>query len=135
MKIVFVILHYLTVADTMACVDSILTQVTAGPASACEIVIVDNASPDGSGDQLARCYAGQKPVHLLRAPENLGFARGHNLGYQFAKNNLRADYIILLNNDTRISQPDFISKLEQIARATPFDVLGPDICTDRKSVV
>lgn len=41
--------------------------------------------------------------------DNLGFARGNNKGYRYAKNTLGCNYIIMLNNDTIIIQHDFLS--------------------------
>jgi GT2 family glycosyltransferase len=42
---------------------------------------------------------GNQKTILIRSPDNLGFAKGSNLGIQFAMQN-NADYIFLLNNDT-----------------------------------
>jgi GT2 family glycosyltransferase len=129
MKTVFVILHYLTLDDTVACVASLQHNLATGRDDDLEIVIVDNGSPNQSGEQLAQHFSGQPGIHLLRLPGNEGFARGNNAGYQFAKQHLQPDYIVLLNNDTIIEQADFLSCLRQIDEETGFDVLGPDILT------
>lgn len=58
-----------------------------------EIIIVDNASTDGSGVFLISEFPG---VHLIQSDKNIGFTGGNNLGAKFAKGRL----LLLLNNDT-----------------------------------
>jgi N-acetylglucosaminyl-diphospho-decaprenol L-rhamnosyltransferase len=62
-----------------------------------QVVVVDNASTDGSADMVARDFP---DVQLIRSSENLGFARGNNLGIRAA--NPDTPYILLLNSDTLI---------------------------------
>src|SRR5881394_952897 len=70
-----------------------------------EIIVVDNDSTDGSADAVAE----QHPdVCLVRSPENVGFARGNNLGFQYA----RGEYLVLLNSDT-IVLPGAVQRLVQ----------------------
>lgn len=57
-----------------------------------EVIVVDNASRDGSADFIAAEYP---EVILIRSTENLGFAAANNLGFQQAKGR----YIVLLNSD------------------------------------
>lgn len=57
-----------------------------------EIILVDNASHDGSADMVATEF---KEVTLLRAPRNLGFAAANNMGRQFA----RGAFLALINPD------------------------------------
>ncbi len=59
------------------------------------IIVVDNASTDGSADMVARDFP---DVQLIRSAENLGFARGNNLGIRAV--NADVSYILLLNSDT-----------------------------------
>lgn len=58
-----------------------------------EVIVVDNASTDGSQALLARDYP---EVQVVALAENLGFAGGVNAGIQAA----RGELIALLNNDT-----------------------------------
>lgn len=61
----------------------------------CEIIVVDNASEDGSAEMIKTNYPG---VILIENCENKGFAAGNNLGISIATGR----YILLLNSDTLI---------------------------------
>jgi GT2 family glycosyltransferase len=69
-----------------SCVDSLLNC----PLEA-EIIVVDNASEDGSLDALA----GVSSVHVIRNPTNVGFAAACNTGVRVAS----APYLLFLNPD------------------------------------
>ena len=122
-KFVFVILHYSAVNDTIECVESILENLD-DPNF--EIVVVDNCSPDDDLSILKEKFAKSK-LHFIQNEENLGFAKGNNVGYQYAKKELNANFIILLNNDTTVEQNDFLTRISNIYDETQFAVLGPDI--------
>lgn len=77
------------VCDTIASVLSLNAPVP-------HVIVVDNASTDGSDDEIERRFP---PVTLLRNATNLGFAAGNNVGIRYALEQ-GADYILLLNNDT-----------------------------------
>src|SRR5438874_1679002 len=50
---------------------------------ALEVILVDNASTDGSVEQAERCFGGKLVV--IRNAKNEGFARGNNIGFEMAK--------------------------------------------------
>lgn len=120
----FVILHYNTLNDTVECVDSILNNVNYNNY---KIIIVDNASPNGSGEKLSQLYKNHTMIKITISKENMGFANGNNIGYRIAKSEYNSDFIILLNNDTKILQEDFLSKINYKYSKVKFDILGPDI--------
>ncbi len=68
-----------------------------------EVVMVDNASSDGSVDFVRSAFPW---VRIVESGGNLGFAGGNNLGMQVA----RGDLIGLINNDT-VVDPDWLSAL------------------------
>ena len=61
-----------------------------------EVIIVDNASTDGSIEHIV-CF--HPNVVLIKSDLNLGFTGGNNLGAKYAK----GKYLLLLNNDTVIN--------------------------------
>lgn len=72
-----------------------------------EVIVVDNASSDGSVEHLRTHHPG---VRLIESPTNTGFTGGNNLGVRQA----RGDLILLLNNDT-VVQTDFAPALAGFA--------------------
>ena len=65
------------------------------------LVIVDNASGDGSVERLRR-----EGLTVVESSENLGFGAGVNLGAQ----GMVEDVLVLLNNDA-VAKPDFLEAL------------------------
>ncbi len=70
-----------------------------------EIIFVDNNSHDDSLAVAQEVFEGTAN-HLIKCPENFGFAEGNNIGYEKST----GDLILLLNNDTTIPK-DFLSSL------------------------
>lgn len=66
------------------------------------VVVIDNGSTDGSTTALRKQFGSS--ITVLENTENLGYARGFNVGlaYAFVRNN--ADYCLVMNNDTIIDQ-------------------------------
>ena len=129
MKICFSILHYGPSAVTKDCIESILKL---NNQKKIEIVIVDNHSDNGSLHELKLLYDSNSRIHFLSNAENLGFAKGNNKGFQFAKNNLSADVICVINNDILFHQIDFIDILEQsINKYNNVDVIAPSIVNSK----
>jgi len=124
MHTTFVILHYLTEDDTIECIDSIQKNIISKDYN---IVVVDNASPNGTGEKLFSIFENDPRVEVILSKENLGFAKGNNLGFQKAKYDYHANFIILLNNDTYIEQTDFLDVMIKKYQSEAFAVLGPDI--------
>lgn len=122
-KVVFLILHYYTLEDTIKCIESIQRLDYSNK----EIVIVDNGSPNATGKELEKKYKKEKKVHVILSKDNLGFARGNNLGFEYAKKKLKADFIIMCNNDTLIIEDDFINKILEKYQKYNYAVLGPKI--------
>lgn len=120
----FVVLHYMAYEMTVECVANLLQ---CFKNDNIKIAIVDNASSNGSGRQLADFYKDNNKIDVLLNPKNEGFARGNNFGYRYLKENYSPEYMIVMNNDVLIEQQNFLTKIEQIYRKTKFAVLGPDI--------
>ncbi len=76
-----------------------------------EVILVDNASTDGSVFFVAENYPEVKRI-LNR--ENLGFGEGNNVGMRVAQ----GKYIALLNNDT-VTHPEWLQSLFEAAERSP----------------
>ncbi|MCM3881616.1 MAG: glycosyltransferase family 2 protein [Vicinamibacterales bacterium] len=70
-----------------------------------ELILVDNASTDGSLDLVRERFPG---VHVLSLDSNLGFAAGNNAGARIA----RGRCLAFLNNDT-VPQPGWLDALKK----------------------
>ena len=123
MRIAYVVLHYQTIEETKQCVESILKVLSPEDC----IVVVDNGSPNGSGIKIKELFGKVDQVEVIISEKNLGFAKGNNIGYFYAKYTHKADIIILLNNDTIIGQDDFRQKLISDYQKYKFDIAGPKI--------
>lgn len=88
----FVILHYKSYIDTIECIESILKL-----PQKVQIVIVDNASENGSIDEICNEYKFMKNIHIIKNEDNLGFADGNNIGYKYAREKLKAKFILVCN--------------------------------------
>ena len=73
------------------------------------IVVVDNASHDGSPDMVRERFP---HVELIARDENLGFAKGNNVGLRLVSD---CEFALLLNPDTEV-QPGAIATLLAAAR-------------------
>lgn len=132
MKVTYVVLHYIAVKDTIECVESIINNITENYNIISNVVIVDNGSPNNSYQELSNKFNEDERIYLIKNNENLGFARGNNLGFRYAKYQLKSDFIILLNNDTIIEQNNFNDILISKYKENNYFVLGPDIITADK---
>lgn len=120
------IINYRTGAMTIACVASVLADI--GDLDA-QVVVVDNASGDGSADLIADWIAAQPagtPVRLVRSARNSGFSGGHNQGMAA----VRAGYYLILNSDALL-RPGFLQAILATADANPrAGLVAPQIETD-----
>jgi N-acetylglucosaminyl-diphospho-decaprenol L-rhamnosyltransferase len=83
-----------------------------------EVLVVDNASRDGSAALVRAEFPG---ATLLEAGANLGFAGGNNL----ALPRCHGDFVLLLNPDT-VCPPGSLAKLVAFARRQPdLGAVGP----------
>lgn len=102
-----VILNYLNYQDTIECIESIQEMHYKNV----EIIIVDNGSDNESLQVLRRLYHAQKNIHLLGARKNYGFAKGNNIGINYARNRLNLEFIFCVNNDVIFTDPDYFDNL------------------------
>lgn len=127
MEFCYVILHYRNIQDTVKCVESLKESVSSNS----KLIIVDNGSNDGSIDELKNRYLDDYQCDILLLQENIGFSKGNNLGYIWAKENYNPKFIIITNNDVIFYQRNFEELILKLYQETNFYVLGPDIYVPR----
>jgi GT2 family glycosyltransferase len=69
---------------------------------------------------MLQAYRGRDKVKLIFNSKNYGFAKGNNIGMKKAT----GDYIILLNNDVRVT-PGWIERLVYHAKLDKIGLVGP----------
>jgi GT2 family glycosyltransferase len=98
------------------CLDSL----THGVSRSYEVIVVDNASTDGSPEMVAARFPW---VVLVRTGANLGFAKGTNLGI----NRSRGKYLALVNSDVHVL-PGCLDQLAAFLDENPgVGMVGPRI--------
>ncbi|MBQ8814215.1 MAG: glycosyltransferase [Lachnospiraceae bacterium] len=123
MRYAFIILHYKAFEITAACVDSILALENSDQAA---VIVVDNASGNGSGEALLEKYKAVANVKVLLRDSNDGYSRANNEGYALARKLYDPDFVIVANNDVEFPQKDFLARIERIYAEHDYAVLGPD---------
>ncbi|TAJ13016.1 MAG: glycosyltransferase family 2 protein [Planctomycetota bacterium] len=103
-----VVLSWNTRALLAACLDALQRDCASG---AREILVVDNASRDGSADMVARDFPAAR---LVRHQANLLYARGNNSGARAAVGR----YLCLLNSDTEV-RPGALERLTRFLEQHP----------------
>ncbi|MCY7152797.1 glycosyltransferase, partial [Streptococcus gallolyticus subsp. gallolyticus] len=86
-------------------------------------------SPNDSFNEVKRALGDKKNIIYIKSEENLGFAKGNNLGFMYAKEKIFPDFIIVINNDTEIHQESFQNVIVEKYERYSFYILGPDIVT------
>lgn len=124
--VIFLILHYKTISETRQCVESILN-LKPYPSEKTGIMIVDNASNDGTGEQLQKEYESIPNIKVLILKETCGFSGGNNYGYNYLADKSKIKQMIVCNNDIVFTQADFMEKLDRIYRRSQYAVCGPNV--------
>lgn len=128
MRIAYLVLHYMAGKDTIECIHSILN-VSKKSEHQVLVIVVDNGSLNDSYFEICREFENNNKVKIIHSDTNLGFAKGNNLGFHYAKHEWNADFIVQLNNDTIVSQENFNEAIVNKYNENKYAVLGPDIIT------
>ena len=116
-RLSIVIVSYNSVREIDACLASLSER---PPRTDHGIVMVDNASGDGTADHVRRRWPA---VRVIEAGGNLGFARANNLGIR----DTAGELVLLLNPDT-VAKPGAIDTLVDALEGTPdAAVIGPRV--------
>jgi len=117
MKVTVIIVSWNARDYLTQCLSSLTSEVSRYPM---EIIVVDNASSDGSPDCVEFNYPN---VRLIRNTENLGFAKANNIGVSFST----GKYLCFVNSDVKVL-PDCITRLVEYCEEHPeAGMVGPRI--------
>ena len=121
-RLALIVLNYNSYDDTVFCVDRLISF-----DALYHIVIVDNASPDGSGQMLADRYADQvvvgdvdssgtlsKTVDVICSEQNGGYGAGNNIGIRYADEQYDIDTVAIVNPDVEIQDISTIVRLYDV---------------------
>lgn len=115
MDLSIIIVNYNGKQDLLRCLGSLAA---VGDEVACEVVVVDNGSTDGSVEAVR---AAHPAVAVQDTGKNLGFAGGCNVGLALA----RGRHVLLLNPDTEV-RPTALSLLVKALDDHPaWGIVGP----------
>ncbi len=73
-----------------------------------EVIVVDNASSDGSREEIQKLKFKSQNIKIIQNETNLGFAAANNLGIKKSK----GKYVLLLNSDTQLGKESLIKMIK-----------------------
>ena len=121
-KLSIIILNWNGKKMTEECLNSLIPQIN----NNFEIIVVDNASTDGSVKYLKQKFS---KIKIIESRENAGYAGGNNLGVKNAK----GEYILILNNDIIVDK-NFLQEIWK--NKDKADILGvKNYYYDKKNIL
>lgn len=148
------ILNWNNWKDTIECLESLKNQTFTN----FETVILDNGSTDGSiekiedwlnenykydeldyaeydrdsleedDNEVTAKYPEKKRFTIIKNGENLGFAKGNNVGIKYALKNNKLKHVFLLNNDTTLAENCFYNMMNEVKANPDIKVATVKIC-------
>lgn len=127
MTLSIIILNYNTKDLTIKCISSVIKLYHKEIKNKeLEIIVVDNASSDGSVQSLGKL----KHINLIKNNDNYGFSKGNNIGARKAKGN----YILFLNSDTQVQDSGFLKMVDFMENNPKVGILGGKLLNTDGSV-
>src|SRR5210317_491958 len=117
MKLSVVVLNYNVKYFIDLCLQSVLAATKHLDA---EVIVVDNASIDGSVDWIKKQFPS---VVVIENKKNIGFPKGNNIGVAQAK----GEYVCILNPDTIVAENTFKKALSFMEQNKDVGVMGPQL--------
>lgn len=108
MKLGCVILNYRDADRVLGLVSQIC-----GYSTLSDIILVDNASGDGSFEKLEEAAGCLEKVHVIQAAKNGGYGAGNNLGIRYGAEQCGDTHVVIANPDVEFSE-DCLKKLVQV---------------------
>lgn len=89
----------------------------------CELIVVDNASTDGSAEIIPAMLAGRANTHFIANEGNLGVAGGRNAGWREASRG----FILNVDDDTLVTTDAIVSMLSLMRAQPGIAIISPRI--------
>lgn len=118
-----IIVNYKTSDYAINCIRSLLRQQDVSV----QIIVVDNASGDGSAEKLLRAYPTE--IQLIQSESNSGFAKANNVAAKIAE----GDYFLVINPDLELlGTHDLANLVSELTKTKNAGVIGPRILEPRR---
>jgi GT2 family glycosyltransferase len=117
MKLSIIIGNYNTYDLTFNCIKSIYRF---SPKFNFEVIVVDDASPDSSGEKIKKLEKKYKNLNVLLSSKNEGYVRTNNKGLKISK----GEYKLLLNSDTLVQEKTLDNLIAFAEKADNAGVVG-----------
>jgi len=125
MSVTAVIVNYNAGETLQQCVNALLESKVDT-----QVIIVDNASSDGSAEALHNLYGQEQGVEFLFNPVNLGFAPAVNAGARRSD----SEWVLILNPDC-ILEPETLDRLiSALENDTGAGLAGPAVCDEHGQI-
>jgi len=124
-SVYIILVNWNNFSDTVECIDSLLIF----PYEHRKIVLVDNASTDGSLRKIQDWLMERKfidRITIIPLNHNIGFGGANNKGIQYSLEN-NADFILLLNNDTIVTDKFLRPMLKTALSDNKIGIVGGKI--------
>ena len=118
-KVYIIILNWNGRDDTLECIESVRNIDYPN----FTVVVVDNGSSDDSVEAIHDKFP---EITVLETGKNLGYAGGNNVGIRYVLRH-RADFILLLNNDTIVDRKILSSFLDAVQLVGHSGIFGAKI--------
>lgn len=115
-EVSIITINYNNIHDTEECIGSIKQHLTLSY----ELIVVDNGSDNQEAERLQEKFPW---VKVIAVPDNRGFAGGNNIGIREAE----GKYILLLNNDTFVTEDKLSCLIETLNRKPEIGGVSPKI--------
>lgn len=119
-KVAVLILNWNRAEMTIACIESLLHL----NYDNYDIIVIDNGSTDGSEEIIRHKFPN---ISILQTGSNLGYSEGNNRGIKKALEE-NADYILILNNDTKLDRDCLSHLVEMCEKNESIGVAGAIAC-------
>ena len=117
-KVSVIVLTYNNLGFTQACLSSLERHTHY---LNWELIIVDNASTDGTPEYLKDYSTRYNHVKIVLNEKNLGFSAGNNVGLREAK----GEYLVILNNDTYVTDGWLLGLIRHLRKCPDIGLVGP----------